>query len=1186
MNFKPTIAQKKAVEITDQSILLSAGAGSGKTRVLVQRYLHLLKARLASAEEILAITFTNKAAQEMQTRISQEVYKLASEVKSATERDFWQEVIADLSKAQITTFHGFCGQILSLNLFSGVNSSLKILDETKADGLLDEVIEDLLLTGLKDVCPNLLVLAREYGLSRINHLLKTAYLDSRANGSSLNQLRETSLKRSTLSESQVEKLKLEIVSLVEELLKIKEETKLTQNSKKKLDNLEENWPGLATQIKLIGSLGAKERKALATLVDILKGRMPKKIKQQHDRLKEIIESQLLQSLADLQANQLLSALTQIIQKIDREYTRRKQRFSALDFTDLEERALKILQTKAEVSRYFREKYQFIMVDEFQDTNPSQTALIRLLVSDNLDAPITSSKLFVVGDPKQSIYRFRGADLTVFKQLQRELAKWGQEILLDVNFRARKQIIDFVNHFFQKIFQSESNPYDIKYQESTAFRQGNSEDICVEFLLLDPAELKTAGLTPLKGEAEQIAQWIQQMVVSKEKLVYENREASNPTARPLEYGDICILFQTLSNVQVYQELLQSYQIPCMVINGPGFFQRQEIRDLVNLLQVIDNPHLQLPWAGVLRSPFCGLSDEELFWVFQTGTMVEILTNPSKIKGLSSLAHTTLRDFLGVYHNLRAQRDKLEISVLIRQLLQDTGYIPVTSVQNQGELIKANLEKVIILAREYQKELQSSLAGFMRYLEKMDQKGVREGLAQIPGQSNLVKMMTVHQAKGLEFPVVILVESQRQLINSANLSATIFDSQLGIGLRVKDPLTKKNFPTSLYLQIIEEEKKREIAERKRLFYVAATRAADYLLISGTLKPSSANEIDQAKSWLDWLRLVFDLSLEEALPRKLNYGKRAGQQIRLSFRQKSASFSEVAMTSQLDYKIDYQRWQEIYQQSIGWSRPNSLKPKLAQFTVSGLLTYQRCPRWYYYQYLEQLPPTVIATSYRLLRADTLGSLIHFICQHIKSVDELTPLIQRGIEHLELSYLSSEMILTKLACQLGPYIKHFLKGEKRLQQQIDFQRVKDWREFSFHLIVGRGLIKGTIDRVLLESDRVTIIDYKSNKLAGTEVDRTAVNYRLQAHIYALAIYQLTGIQRVDCKLHFLHPDKYWEKKITRGEMGLITDQLIELQEKIIRSQVTTANNIESFPCAHHPSICPEDKVCAYFALCSKSVR
>lgn len=1186
MNFEPTAAQKKAVEKTDQNMLLAAGAGSGKTRVLVQRYLYLLKEKLTTVDQILAITFTNKAAQEMETRIREEAFKLATGAISKVERVFWQEVLTDLMKAQITTFHGFCGQILRLSPFIGINPSFRILDEVLADELLDQVIEDYLLQGFQKPCPDLMILAREYGVTRLEQRLKRAYLKSRSSQYSIDQLTEISLNRLSLSQSRVEELKSEIVTLVEELLMVNDQSRLSAGTKEKLDLLAKDWSSLKKQIMRISSLRDRERQALKKLREILKGRVQNKVKKQHDRLKEIIGDHLLQFLADLRASQLLPAVNRILKGIDSEYARRKNNLSGLDFTDLEQKALQILKTKDDVCHYFSAKYQYIMVDEFQDTNPIQAELIDLLVAENFKTKQTCAQLFVVGDPQQSIYRFRGADVTVFKRLQQKMQALDQEILLDVNFRSRKQIIDFINYSFAKIFGIGPNPYDLNYRESIAFREDDPEDICVQLLLLDPDELKAENLTSSEEEAVQIAQWIQQMVVSKEKIVSEKGRAGKRRNRPLTYGDICLLFQTLNHVKVYEELFQRSQIPCMVVNGRGFFQRQEIRDLVNLLQVIDNPHLQLQWAGVLRSPFCGLSDEELFWVFQHGTMVEIMQAPREIQGLSTLANANLREFLELCQNVRTNRDKIAISILVNQLLKETGYWQMTSVQPTGELIKANLEKVLLLARSYEEDPHSSLAGFMRYLEKMDQKGVREGLAQIPGEDNLVKMMTIHQSKGLEFPVVILVESHRRLFTGMNFPTIVCDSQMGMGLRVRDPLANKTVATSLYRQIIEVEEKREIAERKRLFYVAATRAQDYLLISGLLKPSKATEIDEGKSWLDWLRMIYDLSLE---PKNLHYGFKEEQQIRLSMRQKPVVFKEVASTSQ---PMDFQSWQEIYQQLPTRSNPHRQRRGLAEITVSELMVYQRCRRRYYYQFQQQIPANLLTpefdfgpfypgklTENRLISATNRGSLIHFICQHIESLKDLSILIKRGFEHLNLTFFPSDALLTQIEAEIYPYIQIFLRREQKLKEMINFQQTEDWREFPFNIIVGDSLIKGTIDRVLLQSDQVTIIDYKSNKIPLTDVDQAANAYRLQAQIYALAIYHLTGIDQIRCKFHFLIPDEYRELIFTKKEFSKLTADLTSLQNSIIRARLAL------YPPAH-PALCSEEKACPYFTLCNKSVE
>ncbi len=1215
MIFEPTKAQKDAVEITNQSIVLSAGAGSGKTRVLVQRYLHLLKKRLAQVGEILAITFTKKAAAEMKERISREVFELLAQTTTPEEKGFWLKVKEELNRAQITTFHGFCSLLLrSHPIEAEIDPYFRVLDEEEADDLLDEIIENLLLSGLNSEESNLVTLVWEFGLFGINNLLKTTYLHSRDGHLTIDDVAELTQKKLAVSEEKVEDLKTEIVGLIEEMLEINHNTNLSSGTKAKLDLLEGKWDEFALKIKKITSLADTERQILGEIRGILSGNLAKGIREQNTRFKEITDqNELDQYLADLQAVKIIPALTNVLKQIDDAYTRAKVDLGVLDFGDLEQKTIRMLQTNQEFCLEVGQRYKFIMVDEFQDTNPLQEELIRLLIGGRIDAPISGNKLFIVGDPKQSIYRFRGADVTVFKKVLAEIKAVGQEIQLNKNFRSRRKIIDFVNHFFTEVFGSQDNPYDLEYQESEFYRQENQEEVCVEFMLLDNAELKNEGLNARVEEAQQLAEKIVEMVHGQKKLTSEENLNQLPKAATIHFGDICILFQALSNIQIYEEALQRLQIPYTVINGHGFYERQEIRDLINLLRVVDNPDLMLQWVGVLRSPFCSLSDDEIYQIITAGgDILDIISNPEQIQGLTQRSLTSLRRFAIIYHQARKNRDKEEISTLISRLLEETGYLKLTLAHSSGELIRANLQKLQALARKYEQDTYSSLIGFIHYVERLDEKEVREGLAQLPGQHDLVKLMSIHQSKGLEFPVVIIPDTQRQLINHTTFPNICFDPQIGVGLKVRDPLSGGLVKTSIYTQLWEEDKKREIAERKRLFYVAATRARDHLVISGVTKKFKASVIDEGKNWLEWLGMIFNFQETEGLPETFSYGPENQHRIGIHLRKEGWSNSQLIPDRQA---IDLEHWQQIYQNFDQLNIKTGLKRGFHSFGVSALMTYDRCPRWYYHQYIQQLPTNIDSpernlqlldvedlltmemnmadqASYTgigngLLAADQRGTLIHFICQHLKTFDELGELIEMGLNQLGLDYLIFQKNKEDIETEIRPYIRAFVAKEKEFALNHNLNQLTEQREFPFNLVLSELLISGVMDRVLWDSRVAIIIDYKSNRVTSEKIQEVAEKYRLQAEIYALAIHKLAHVSSVQFKFHFLIPNQYWVMEFTGDDFLQIETKIVNLSGEIIASVMKgfPEDMSEYFRCSYRPDDCLYHQFCSYLTLCKENI-
>lgn len=1216
MSFKPTPAQQAAIETTDQSIVLSAGAGSGKTRVLVQRYLYLIREGLAKVDEILAITFTNKAAGEMKERIMKEVFKLANQAKDTTEKEFWRRVKEDLNQAQITTFHGFCGQVLRQDpMQARVDPFFKILDEIQTDDFLDESVEEIFLKGLDAKDPALMNLAREFGIYAINGLLKSAYLNSRQSGISLDELAQLTLENLSVRVQRMEELKSEICELVDELIQINHNDKLAAGTKKKLDELDGKWSELSGQIQSIDSLATTNRQALMQVKEILKGNVAKTVKEQINRIKTIIDEELDLYLADQRAQELVPSMVAVLKQIDQRYQLKKEQMNGLDFDDLESLTIQMLKDHPNFCAAYSACYKFIMVDEFQDTNPVQEELIRLLIGGTIDAPVIGNQLFIVGDPKQSIYKFRGADVRVFKKLQAEINQVGTEITMAKNFRSRGKIIEFVNHFFENIFGTNpENPYDMEYQPSEYSREGNRDDASIEFMILDQTELKEEDLNRREEEADRLARRIQKMVLKGEKLVYEpTKSGGKEPPCSVRYGDICFLYQALTNVHVYEEAFRRYRIPYTVVNGRGFFQRQEVWDLLNLLKLLDNSQRVIEWFGVLRSPFCGLSDDDLYWLVSKKNLPihQIIKLPAeKWEGLNQDARERLKNFIQIYEKMRDIRERQALSLVITDLLEETGYWKLTLAHPYGDLVRANLDKLIGLAREYEREARSSLAGFIKYLERMDEKEAREGLAQIPGQTDQVKLMTVHQSKGLEFPVVILPDTQRPILNPLTFPAVAFDSNYGLGMRVKDPLTGKTVKSSLHADIWETEKCREIAESKRLLYVAATRARDYLLISGTANKFKPTDIDECKSWLDWIGQVFDLKEVAQLPASVPYGNGDQHliQINLSLTGDLAG-EETAVTQET--LTDPTKWSELYQKAgIGRIPPRAKSP-YHYFGVSELLTYEQCPRWYYHRYIQKMPDSIknplrelsmiqssssmegrmqhhsndlnlrcqslegldadqpmqisLLTGFEsdqmndnlnqtvtVLDTAQLGTLIHLLCEKVENQGELPNLLKKALRYLGHSHLLTPDHLARLEKELTPYIQAYLRGEVEWRQKINTTEWSDHREYPFQFKLANSLIRGVIDRLLITPTGAYIIDYKSNQVTANQIEKAREKYQLQLEIYALAVHYLTGREQIHCRLHFLKPDQSIVSNYGLDELNTIQEKVIGIIEKLLTATCT----------------------------------
>jgi ATP-dependent helicase/nuclease subunit A len=437
--------------------------------------------------------------------------------------------------------------------------------------------------------------------------------------------------------------------------------------------------------------------------------------------------------------------------------------------------------------------------------------------------LLGNKLFIVGDPKQSIYRFRGADVSVFDRVAKDIeAHGGKRVVLDENFRSVKGLLTVFNELFAELMGTE---YDttVPFAPLAAIRDGLATNnlSCVELLTIDPENSGNAEARQV--EAKAVAAHIQQMV-AKEGYLLDTEQGP----RRLEYRDVAILFASTTHQAVYEAALQAYDVPYYVLGGRNFYQRQEIVDVINLLKVIDNHHDATALAGVLRSPLFLLADDTLAYLqLQAGSIWAGLGQPAILGQLALDQRAAAMKAWELLNRLRRLQGLVPIAELISLALNETSYDTFTLTQFMGVQQYANIHKLIGLARQYQTTEAATLSDFLRYVVKLMEDGAQEGEAQIESeQGNTVKLMTVHSAKGLEFPVVLLPDVDRTFKYDAG--SLLFDEELGLGLKLRSSSGDWQI-TSRHQLVAQREKQLSLLEMKRLLYVAMTRAKDRLVLS---------------------------------------------------------------------------------------------------------------------------------------------------------------------------------------------------------------------------------------------------------------------------------------------------------------------------------------------------------------------
>jgi ATP-dependent helicase/nuclease subunit A len=531
------------------------------------------------------------------------------------------------------------------------------------------------------------------------------------------------------------------------------------------------------------------------------------------------------------------------------YRSAKLERGALDFDDLESLTRDLLANEDVRARYLGVEFRHVLVDEFQDTNAAQWAIIRRIAD-----PDVPGSLFVVGDPKQSIYGFRGADVSVFAQVRDLIAQRRAPVDLSTSFRTHHTLISGMNALFTRLLVREADSpvaaYEVLFESGMQAHRTEVPSAAppLELLLLDTERLKAEGdeeLSAREWEAAVIAKRLRELVEVEQRPVYDKRTG---VVRPMHYGDAALLFQAMTHVNVYEAALKREGIPYLTVAGKGYYDRQEVWDVLNLLRALDNPADNLALAAALRSPLFSLSDDALLALRLNAhgggspSLWQALAHPHYVPPDEVETVAFARETLAA---LRRMAGRVTIAELLRAALERTGYLAVLTGLPDGRRKRSNVEKLLEKAETSGR---ITLSAFTQYLKDMSENEAREGEAAFESEG-AVQLMTVHKSKGLEFPLVVLVDSSYERRGGAG------DLVSGWACRVYDPDENKLVPTYASRRAERINRLRETAERRRLLYVAATRAQDYLMISGQVAAKAGKPLS-AKGWLAWVLDALDV------------------------------------------------------------------------------------------------------------------------------------------------------------------------------------------------------------------------------------------------------------------------------------------------------------------------------------------
>ena len=1086
--------QKKAHDL-NRHISVTAGAGSGKTAVLIHRYIKILLETDLHPSQVVAITFTRKAAAELKQRIIKE---LDVRLREEPDNTKLKSIKTGMLSAQISTIHSFCARILReypveagvdagfselqgiqqrLTLRDTIDSTLReIAERPDEDETRARLVELLRIFGKGPLERHLneLVNQRE----AVDRLVRGLY--SHTDSEVLDTWREfvqLQLAQSLKNQFPIEDW-LRCLRVVLTVARGRDKTEVQE---------------LTDQIK--PSMEAHEAVPLlikiAPLLVTQKGTISKQYFLGRNVKIEAIDTEIgfLVRAANYfrsfpvftDDDKLLICVTRsllaVYNEVQDAYEQHKVQTGQLDFDDLQIKVRDLLWQES-IHEQLAQRYPYIMVDEYQDTDQLQYEILDLLavVSDHARKHRPSDSkldnLFIVGDQKQSIYGFRGADVRVFGQTRQDITDyqsgsiqdfaWQDETLaasdserhgelhLPENFRLLRNLVGFVNLVFGSLMKGQ-NEFEVKYE---SLIQGRIIDYPGDVeLLIGSTEAAEDNSQPPIDENELIAARICHLVGTRETIWTDEGDGEKP--RPIRYSDIAILIRSRTHLPKIESALLDADIPYRITGGIGFYQRQEIYDIGNYLQFLINPNDDVALAGVLRAPFFGVSDVELYEITQPPTTGSFWQKVQAYAAQPPRPSSSQMDYV-----VQMLQSHLEIchhippSELIRKIVNDTGLVGVLPVGQSGEQRWANYEKLLGIARDFERLGMTNLFDFLEQLNLLIEEEEREGQATTELTADAVEIMTVHAAKGLEFPVVILPNLDQGFRPDGE---PFIDDRLGIGFKPTNPAKnyEKSDPGATQL-MRNRARNRTEAEEQRLFYVATTRARDRLILSGT-----ADKKGNTSCWLNWLLDALEIP---EIPSEGKLLRPTKIEVSSGEKPKEISFVlPIRIIKSLD-ELDF------VEEEVPVSPPSTefpayhIEPLVAAstnktFSVSELATYAHCPTRFYLQHHIQMPisePQLEAAT-ETARKDINQFLDSKVAEMALNADEI------------------------------------------------------YRERHIQAEIGSHIVEGIADRFFKDSTGFwQVINYERDGIDWEGIGDTADYYRSEIELYALLLHWLYPEQRV----------------------------------------------------------------------------
>ena len=1121
-----TPEQARAVARRDCSLMVRAGAGTGKTTVLVERFVRAVIEDGAQVEGILAITFTDKAAAELKARVRRRFIELGRRTDARAAEGAW-----------ISTIHGFCSRVLRAHALSaGIDPDFRVLDELEAERIATDSFDGALgnFMGEGEDSERLEMVAA-YTPDRLRDMVRTAHSRLRSQGHRRPRLAEAQPPRWGGERERLEAAARAAVDELGTALAGKAVAGAIDKLERCLAVLERVPPGGAADPHDLDKL------TIAANANALCSRACDEYRHALGAYEALCRAQ-----REYRDHTMLRVLLELY---DERHERAKRVRSGLDFEDLELIARDLLAGDDGLRRQYAERFAHVLVDEFQDTNPLQNELLEQLERDNV---------FRVGDENQSIYGFRNADVEVFRRHWATAAEHGRVESIAVNFRSRGEVLEEIDRCFELTWGDEFEP--LREAEGARLEPPRVTP-CVELLVTDKSkprwEAQLGADEPFGAAMHGATIWRAAEARLLAKRIEELRREGG-----WEWRDMVMLLRASTSMGFYERALEDRGIPTHVVGGRGYWAQQQVGDLRHWLAALANPLDELAVYSALASPLGGLSLDAVALIGmhagEAGRDVWwTISDPNGLNGdLPERDRRRLERFVALLEGERRAASQLSLETLIHRAVSATGYDRHVLSLPGGTRRMANVRKLMRMAREYEADQGRDLRGFIDTVAERDTVQPREGEAPLEAEAlDAVRLMTIHRAKGLEFPVVCVGDLGKDGREDYGPLRISDDGSLGLRLA---SIGGGALDSAELERIKAHQKRIGEEEEKRIFYVAVTRAQQHLVLSGATDLESLPPPGDMKEPMRWMLRGFagkGVRRIELRPANVEELLSAADRSPVS-----PEPAEAAGEAQPELSL------------AALPAPRALA--VSRLSYSSLEAYRRCAYRFYLERALGLPrvdppaPAEPLDDGHRLSALLRGTLVH---QLLEDLDFKRPLVPSEAEVAALIESHGAVVLAEEVADLRDMVARF--GESALAGRIArARRVRTELPFAFTLAPpgagGRSLLlNGVVDIHAVEDSGLLVVDYKSDALDGrSPVELTAESYSTQRLVYALAGLR-SGAERVEVVHCYLEcPDELAAASFQAADVARLEAALLELAGGVVEGRFAPTDHPHRELCADCP--------------------